>query len=99
MNPVTLAPRRTTQLEVRMGFELVPEIFHTTNSKEVLKRIAQRKRLYGLEGKVKISDDHTLESRICEIRFGDRILAQKALEPGDAAEELIVLLDMALAKI
>jgi hypothetical protein len=99
MNPVTLAPRRTNQLQVLMGFELVPEIFHTHKTKDVLKRISQRKRLYGLEENVKITDDHTLPARTCEIRIGDRVLAQKTLEAGEASDGLIELLDMALAKI
>lgn len=100
MNPVTLAPgRKTQQLELLMGYELVPEIFHANGSRDVLKRIAQRKRLYGIQGKIKISDDHTLDSRTCEIRMGDRVLAQKSLEAGEAADDLIVLLDLALGKI
>ena len=99
MNPVTLAPQRTNQLQVLMGFELVPEIFHAHNSRDVLKRISQRKHLHGFQENVKISDDHTLPARTCEIRIGDRVLAQKTLEQGEASEGLIDLLDMALSKI
>jgi len=99
MNPVTLAPRRTNQLQVLMGFELVPEIFHTHNSRDILKRISQRKHLYGFQENIKITDDHTLPGRTCEIRIGDRVLAQKALEAGEASQGLIDLLDMALSKI
>ena len=86
-------------LSVLLGVDLVPELFHTHDAREMLRRISQRKNVHGISGNLKIEDDHTLEGRTCEIRIGDRVLAQKSLELGQATEELIGLFDLALAKI
>jgi len=92
-------PRGSQGLSVLLGVDLVPELFHGNEAREMLRRISQRKNVHGVDGSLKFSDDYTLESRTCEIRIGDRVLAQKSLELGQATEELIGLFDMALQKI
>lgn len=92
-------PRGAHGLSVLLGPDLVPELFHSHEAREMLRRISQRKDVHGIQGKLKIQDDYTLDGRTCEIRIGDRVLAQKSLELGQATEELIGLFDIALAKI
>lgn len=86
-------------LSVLLGVDLVPELFHSHDAREMLRRISQRKNVHGINGNLKFEDDNTLDVRTCEIRMGNRVLAQKSLELGQATEELISLFDLALAKI
>lgn len=86
-------------MSILLGSELVPELLHSHDAREMLKRISQRKHIHGIQGDLKFRDDYTLAERTCEIRIGDRVLAQKSLEAGQASEELIGLFDLALDKI